>query len=103
MVGVKPGEQINAILLAASSALEAVRPDMSADVSQKGVILTGVGASSRGLPKLTSDFTSVAHQAAANLFGCAVKGGGKVPPQIRQQDFQKPVRPEVLRLQNFEK
>jgi len=103
VVGVKPGEQIDAILRAASNALEAVRPDMSADVSQKGVILTDGGASSRGLAKLTSDFTSVAHQAAANLFGCAVTGDGKVPPQIRQQDFQKPVRPEVLRLQNFEK
>lgn len=62
MVGVKPGEQINAILRAASGALEAVRPDMSADVSQKGVILTGGDASSGGLPKLTSDFTSVAHK-----------------------------------------
>ena len=103
MVGVKPGEQINAILRAASSALQAVRPDMSADVSQKGVILTGGDASSRGLPKLTSDFTSVAHRPPPNFFGCAVKGGGKVPPPIRQQDFQKPVRPEVLRLQNFEK
>ena len=89
LVGVRPGEQLGAILRAASNAMEAVRPDIGADVSREGVTLTGGGAYPLGLPKLASEVTTVSRQAAATPLSCVVKGGGKILPQIRQQNFQK--------------
>ncbi|MBL6719173.1 MAG: rod shape-determining protein [Pseudomonadales bacterium] len=58
-------------------ALEAAPPDISANVLQDGIVLTGEGALLRGHPKLISEFTWVPCRAAANRLSCVVMGGEK--------------------------
>lgn len=82
-------EPVNAILRAVGSALEAAPPDISADVLQDGIVLTGGGALLRGLPELMSEFTGVPCRAATNPLNCVVMGGEKILSEMRMKNFLK--------------
>ena len=82
-------EQIGIILRAVGSALEAVPPDISADVLRDGIVLTGGGALLRGLPELMSEFTGVPCRAATNPLNCVVVGGEKILSEMKMKNFLK--------------
>lgn len=82
-------EQIGIILRGVGSALEAVPPDISADVLRDGIVLTGGGALLRGLPELMSEFTGVPCRAATNPLNCVVAGGEKILSEMKMKNFLK--------------
>jgi rod shape-determining protein MreB len=69
-------ESIAAIVLSAKSVLERTPPELSADIIDRGVILTGGGALLNGLDELLSDELRVPVLIAEDPMHCVVKGTG---------------------------
>ncbi len=67
---------ISTIVSAAKSVLEQTPPELSADIIDKGVILTGGGAYLHGLDLLLSDELKVPVLVAEDAMSCVVKGTG---------------------------
>ncbi|WP_438351985.1 rod shape-determining protein [Paenibacillus sp. FA6] len=69
-------DAITAIVLSAKSVLERTPPELSADIIDRGVILTGGGALLNGLDELLSDELRVPVLIAEDPMHCVVKGTG---------------------------
>ena len=69
-------DPIMAIVLSAKSVLERTPPELSADIIDRGVILTGGGALLNGLDELLSDELHVPVLIAEDPMHCVVKGTG---------------------------
>ncbi|MNO79717.1 Rod shape-determining protein MreB [compost metagenome] len=69
-------DPITAIVLSAKSVLERTPPELSADIIDRGVILTGGGALLNGLDELLSDQLRVPVLIAEDPMHCVVKGTG---------------------------
>lgn len=69
-------DPINAILDAIRSTLEKTPPELSADIIEHGITLTGGGALLRGLDKLIAEETRMPVHVAANPLDCVVEGTG---------------------------
>ncbi len=69
-------DPISSIVLAAKSVLERTPPELSADIIDRGVILTGGGALLNGLDELLSDELRVPVLVAEDPMHCVVKGTG---------------------------
>jgi rod shape-determining protein MreB len=69
-------ESVAAIVLSAKSVLERTPPELSADIIDRGVILTGGGALLNGLDELLSDELRVPVLIAEDPMHCVVKGTG---------------------------
>ena len=70
-------QPLSAIIQAIRSALEASPPELSADISEKGIVLTGGGALLRELDVLISSQTGVPVIVAEDPLTCVARGGGK--------------------------
>jgi len=69
-------EPVSAILASAKSVLERTPPELSADIIDRGVILTGGGALLDGLDSLLADELKVPVLIAEDPMHCVVKGTG---------------------------
>ena len=71
-------DPLAAIVSAVKTALEQTPPELSADISERGIVLTGGGALLRNLDKLLSRETGLPVVVAEDPLTCVTRGGGKV-------------------------
>jgi rod shape-determining protein MreB and related proteins len=71
-------EPIRAILAAVRRTLEATPPELSADMIDTGIILTGGGSRLRGMDRLLEDETGLPIHRDPDPLTCVVRGAGKV-------------------------
>lgn len=71
-------EPIQQMVNAITSALEVVPPELSGDIVENGIILTGGGALLKDLDKLLSKVMNVPVMVAPDPLTCVARGGGKV-------------------------
>ena len=69
-------EPLSAIVQAIRTALEQSPPELSADISERGIVLTGGGAMLRDLDILISSQTGIPVLVAEEPLTCVAKGGG---------------------------
>ncbi|CAG7655540.1 rod shape-determining protein [Paenibacillus allorhizosphaerae] len=69
-------ESVSSIVAAAKSVLERTPPELSADIIDRGVILTGGGAMLHGIDQLLADELKVPVLIAEDPMHCVVKGTG---------------------------
>jgi rod shape-determining protein MreB len=70
-------ETVTAIADAVHSVLEKTPPELAADISEKGIIMTGGGCLVKGLDKLISKRTGLEVAIADEAISCVAKGTGK--------------------------
>ncbi len=71
-------DPLSSIVSAVKTALEQTPPELSADIAERGIVLTGGGALLRNLDKLLSQETGLPVVVAEDPLTCVVRGGGKV-------------------------
>ncbi|MCK4384838.1 MAG: rod shape-determining protein [candidate division Zixibacteria bacterium] len=71
-------EPVDAIIEAVRQALEETPPELSADVLDKGIIVTGGGALLKGVDKRLREETNLPINVAEDPLTCVVRGTGKV-------------------------
>ncbi|MDB3975871.1 rod shape-determining protein [Gammaproteobacteria bacterium] len=69
-------EPLSSIIQAIRTALEASPPELSADISERGIVLTGGGAMLRDLDVLIASQTGLPVIVAEDPLTCVAKGGG---------------------------
>jgi|TARA_B100000809_G_scaffold258025_1_gene300571 rod shape-determining protein MreB len=69
-------EPLSAIVQAIRTALEQSPPELSADISERGIVLTGGGALLRDIDVLISNQTGIPVLVAEDPLTCVAKGGG---------------------------
>ena len=84
-------EQIDAIIESVKLVLEQIPPELSVDVIEKGMVLTGGGALLKNLSKILSDECAVPVSVIEDPLSSVVLGAGKV---IEDIDLLKKVTPE---------
>jgi len=85
-------ESIAAIIDGVKKTLEKTPPELSADVMERGIVLTGGGALLRNLDKVISDETKMPVFIAENPLDCVAIGTGKALEHIdliRSQQIKK--------------
>jgi len=65
------------IVAAVRQALEQTPPELSADVAERGIVLTGGGALLRDIDRLLSEETKLHVQIAEDPLTCVARGGGR--------------------------
>ncbi len=75
-------EQVDAIIDAVKNALEQTPPELSADIVDKGIVLTGGGALLKNLDKLLRQETGLPIIIAEDPLSSVVLGAGRVLDQI---------------------
>jgi rod shape-determining protein MreB len=80
-------ESVNAIVEATKLCLEHTPPELSADILDRGIALSGGGALLRGLDERLRRETSLPVIVAEDPLTCVVRGTGKVLEAIHR--FQK--------------
>lgn len=75
-------EPVNAIIDAIKFALEKTPPELSSDIIENGIVLTGGGALLRGLDTLITNETGVKARKAEEPLNCVALGTGKVLENI---------------------
>ena len=70
-------ESVRSIIGGIRRVLELTPPELSADIIDRGIILTGGGALLRGLPELISEQTEINTVVAENPMECVALGTGK--------------------------
>jgi rod shape-determining protein MreB len=70
-------EPLSGIVQGVKSALEQSPPELSSDIAETGLVLTGGGALLRDLDKLLSDETGLPVIVADDPLTCVARGGGK--------------------------
>lgn len=75
-------DPISAVIDAIKSTLEKTPPELSADIMDKGIMLTGGGAMLHGLDLLISNETHMPVHIAENPLDCVAIGAGKALDQI---------------------
>lgn len=71
-------DPLSSIVSAVKTALEQTPPELSADIAERGIVLTGGGALLRNLDKLLSQETGLPVLVAEDPLTCVTRGGGKV-------------------------
>ena len=71
-------DSITSVLDAIRTTLESTPPELSADIIDHGITLTGGGALLRGLDQLVSKETGMPVQVAENPLDCVAAGTGKL-------------------------
>jgi rod shape-determining protein MreB len=69
-------EPLSSIVQAVKSALEQSPPELSSDIAESGLVLTGGGALLRDLDKLLSEETGLPVIVADDPLSCVARGGG---------------------------
>jgi rod shape-determining protein MreB len=82
-------EPLKGITNAAKTALEATPPELSTDIAESGIVLTGGGALLTGLDKLIQEETGIPVIIADDPLTCVARGGGLVLEMIdkKGEDF----------------
>jgi len=75
-------EPVNAIVEGVKVCLEQTPPELSADIVDKGIVLTGGGALLTGLDTLLRDETGLPVTVADNPLNCVVLGSGRVLEEL---------------------
>ncbi len=70
-------EPVSAIADAVHSVLERTPPELSADISDRGIVMTGGGSLLNGLDKLISKRTGIPVYVAQDAISCVATGTGK--------------------------
>ena len=70
-------EPLSAIVAGTKEALEQTPPELSSDIAERGIVLTGGGALLRNLDKLLSKETGLPVFVADEPLTCVSRGGGK--------------------------
>ncbi len=78
MVAESLSEPVNQIVDAVKSALEAMPPELAADIVDRGIMLTGGGGLLRNLDTVLRQRTKLPVSLAADPLRCVVLGSGKV-------------------------
>ena len=78
-------EPLQGIVAAVRGALEATPPELSSDVAECGLVLTGGGALLHNIDKLIAQETSIPVIIADAPLTCVVEGGGKVLDLLDQK------------------
>jgi len=73
---------VNDILSAVKEALETIPPELSADLAERGIILTGGGSLLRGLDILISEYTGLPVIRAEDPLTTVARGTGKVLEEL---------------------
>jgi rod shape-determining protein MreB and related proteins len=71
-------DPVSSIIDAIRSTLERTPPELSADIIDRGIMLTGGGALLRGLDQLIANETGIPVNVAENPLDCVVDGTGKL-------------------------
>ncbi|MBU3848062.1 MAG: rod shape-determining protein [Candidatus Acinetobacter avistercoris] len=71
-------EPLRSIVSAVKSALEQTPPELSSDIAERGIVLTGGGALLRNIDQLLSKETGLPVVVAEDPLACVTRGGGKV-------------------------
>ena len=79
-------ESIQKIIKSVTSVLEQTPPELSADIYEKGVVLTGGGALLRGLAELLEDNLKIPVLIAESPLTCVVEGTGTLLDNIKTLD-----------------
>lgn len=79
-------ETVNAIADCAHAVLEKTPPELTADIAEKGILMTGGGSLLNGLDKLIEEVTKVSVTIAENAVSCVAEGTGKVLDYIDKID-----------------
>ena len=77
-------EPIDAIIEAVRQALEETPPELSADILDKGIVVTGGGALIKGLDKRLREETNLPINIAEDPLSCVVRGTGVVLENMNQ-------------------
>ena len=77
-------DPINELVSAIKLALEHTPPELGADISDRGVMLTGGGALLRGLDRLVQEETGLPVLIAEDPLGCVARGCGIVLDNLDQ-------------------
>jgi len=75
-------ESVNAIVEGIKVCLERTPPELSADIVDKGIVLTGGGGLLAGLPQLIREETGLPVTVAENPLDCVVLGSGRVLDEL---------------------
>ena len=75
-------EPVNALVEGVKVCLEQTPPELSADIVDKGIVLTGGGALLTGLDTLLRDETGLPVTVAENPLNCVVLGSGRVLEEL---------------------
>jgi rod shape-determining protein MreB len=67
---------LSSILQSIRNALEQSPPELSSDISERGIVLTGGGALLRDLDKMISEQTGIPVIVAEEPLTCVARGGG---------------------------
>jgi rod shape-determining protein MreB len=70
-------ETVTTVADAVHAVLEKTPPELSADISEKGIIMTGGGCLLKGLDKLVAKRTGVPVYIAEDPVSCVAEGTGK--------------------------
>ena len=91
-------EPIRVVVDAVKETLETTPPELSADIVEKGIVLTGGGAALRGLDKLLSAETMLPVRSAENPLDCVVLGAGLLLEEI---ETLKIINNDQRRMKNY--
>nr|VFJ42415.1 MAG: rod shape-determining protein MreB [Candidatus Kentron sp. DK]VFJ45477.1 MAG: rod shape-determining protein MreB [Candidatus Kentron sp. DK] len=78
-------EPLMGIVSAVKTALEQTPPELAADVSGRGMVLTGGGALLRDLDRLLTEETSIPVVIAEDPLTCVARGGGRALEMVDQK------------------
>lgn len=79
-------ETLSGIVSAVRKALERIPPELSSDIANSGIVLTGGGALLRDLDSLIMNETGIPVVIAENPLNCVALGGGKVLELINRDN-----------------
>lgn len=85
-------EPLSGIIGAVKAALEKTPPELAADVSERGIIMTGGGALLRDMDRLIMEETGLPVIVAEDPLTCVARGGGRVLEMIEEHG------PDILAL-----
>ena len=80
-------EPLGMIVSALRTALEQTPPELSSDIAQNGLVITGGGALLEGFDKLIHNQTNLPVTIADDPLTCVARGGGIALEMINQQDM----------------
>lgn len=80
-------DPLNGIVAAVKSALEQTPAELSADIAERGMVLTGGGALLRDLDKLLSRETGLPVIIAEDPLTCVARGGGRALELVNRPGF----------------